>query len=107
MEKEIISGMERENRIQIVNCLPEQIQEIRKKYNFDNSIKGIHLNIRNIEKNKELLQTTLKDISIDLDFKALTETWVTEKQVGRVEVTLEGYDIIWSSKNSIGMEESH
>lgn len=29
MNKEIISGVERENRIQIVNCLPEQIQEIR------------------------------------------------------------------------------
>lgn len=57
-------------------------------------IKGIHLNIRSINKNKDELKImmTEENMERDWDFIALTECWANEEEVANINLDMEDYN---------------
>lgn len=72
------------------NIKPGEKHKVKEKYR----IKGIHLNIRSINKNKDELKImmTEENKERDWDFIALTECWANEKEVANINLDLEDYN---------------
>lgn len=80
MNSEGIKVKKRNDNLKVIRCSPEDIIAERGNFLEGSTFKGMHLNIRNIEKNKTQLGIVLKEIKLKMDFISFSETWLDEGQ---------------------------
>lgn len=91
------TGQEEESLFKEINGNPNKIRsKIIRIIDEKNSVKGMHLNIRNQTKHIEQLRILNKEVNLDLDFIGLTECWKTEDELRNENIDIIGYDNVHS-----------